>query len=243
MADTPIVDPGATSQSDLQPDPPKPAEAPAGAPQMAEVDEALVRIVMGKRGCGKTTKARNLVSRCRHPGRVLYLDTLQHDYADGVTFYDLAELRAYWLKVYRGNFSLIYRPGDPEEEFPTLCQMVYACGRMVFVVEELDLYFKPGGSCCQELTTLVMRGRHADVDLIGVTQRPRGFGRSFTAMAKEFCIFQTQEPDDLDYFAARLGKQVKDVLPTLPLYHFLHVQDFGGPTRCAVCKDDLGGRG
>ena len=181
-------------------------------------------------------KATNLV---KNRPRVLFYDTLGHDYTDGVVVYSLAELKKFWKKVYRNSFRIIFRGLDHDADFPQVCKLVAACGDMSFTVEELDLFFS-GGKPCSEFNDLIFRGRHYGVELIGVTQRPRGFGRGITAMAKEFFIFSTREPDDLKYFSDRLGSEVVESIQTLPQYHYLEYLDYGNAEgKFEVKKDEL----
>jgi hypothetical protein len=194
-----------------------------------------IAVIFGKRGSGKTVKARNLVAG---RDRVLFYDTLCHDYHDGVVCDSLGELRAFWLKVYRGSFRIIYRPVDPEGDFAAVCKLVYAAGDMAFVVEEVDIFFR-GGVTCPEFRHIIQRGRHEGIELVGVTQRPRGFGRLFTSQAERFYVFRATEPVDLDYFRDRLGEKVAAVLPELEQYHY--VRYIESEQRYTVEKDDLGG--
>ncbi len=78
------------------------------------MDKPDNRLIIGKTGSGKTVKALNLI---KDRPRVVIFDTLGHDYSDGVVFYDLAALAAFWRRVYRGRFRLIYRPADPVAQF------------------------------------------------------------------------------------------------------------------------------
>ena len=64
--------------------------------------QAIIRQIFGKRGSGKTVKARNLT---KDQNRVLYYDTLGRDYDDGVLCESLAELKDYWLKVYQQSYN------------------------------------------------------------------------------------------------------------------------------------------
>ena len=75
--------------------------------------EAIIRLVFGIRGCGKTVKVRNLIKDTR---RLLVVDTKGYDYFDGVSFHSLSELKKFWLTVYSGDFRLIYKPSGDNEE-------------------------------------------------------------------------------------------------------------------------------
>jgi len=192
-----------------------------------------ITIVFGKRGSGKTVKARNEV---RGHDRVLFYDTLGHDYTDGVVLESLPELKDFWLRVYRGSFRIVYRPVDPQEDFAEVCGLVYAAGDMAFVVEEVDMFFR-GDVTCSEFRHIIQRGRHQEIELIGVTQRPKGFGRLLTSQVETFYMFKTSEPVDLDYFRERVGQEVADILPTLEQYHYVKYADSSGEH--TIAKDDL----
>jgi len=147
------------------------------------------------------------------------------DYSDGVMCETLDELKAFWLGVYRGRFRIVYRPVDPQADFAAVCRLVQAAGGMTFVVEEADLYFKQGESC-PEFKMLIQRGRHSAVDMICVTQRPKGFGRLLTSQTDDFHLFATREPDDLAYFRARCGGDVAERLPNLGLHESCYYNDY-----------------
>jgi len=187
--------------------------------------QAKITMIFGKRGSGKTTQARE---QAKQVNRVLCYDTLGRDYDDGVVCETLEELKAFWLKVYRGRFRIVYRPADPEADFPAVCALVNAAGNMTFVVEETDLYFKQG-TACPEFRNLIQRGRHAGVDMICITQRPKGFGRLLTSQTDDFYLFATREPDDLAYFRARCGDDVAAKLPLLGLYENFYYNDYAEP--------------
>ena len=185
--------------------------------------ESIVKLVLGKRGSGKTVKVNKLLQLSN---RIIFLDTTGHDYNDGVIFYDLADLKKFWLRCYRQNFRLIYRPLDAEAEFPELCRLVIECKNLSFVVEELDIYC-PQGRTCSEFFEIIRRGRHHDIELIGVSQRPHGFGRDITSQADEFYIFNTREPKDLQYFKEHLGEYVAEQIGKLQQYeHVKAVEPF-----------------
>jgi len=189
------------------------------------MSEAIITMVLGRRGSGKSVKVRNLTKQL---DRVVYYDTLGKDYTDGVIIYNLDDLKAFWRRHYKGKFRIIYRPENPEEEFPAVCNLVYTCTSMHFVVEELDTYFRQGQTC-REFNRLVYRGRHANIDMIGVSQRPFGYGRSLTSQAKEWYVFSTREPDDLTWMKKYFGQEFTAQLEQLNPqdYQYLHWVDTG----------------
>lgn len=198
-------------------------------------EQAKITVVFGKRGSGKSVKARRLVAG---RSRVLFYDSLGHDYDDGVICEGLATLKSFWKTTYRRKFRIVFRPDDPEGDFETVCSMVYAAGDLAFVVEETDLFFSPGGNTCDAFKNLIQRGRHANVDLFCVTQSPTGFGRLLTKQTDVFYLFSTREPSDLEYFRKRCGQAVSEKLPTLAKFEYVVHNDYEDKEVIEVFRDD-----
>jgi hypothetical protein len=191
------------------------------------------RLIIGKTGSGKSVKALKL---CEDRPRVVFFDTLGHDYSDGVVFYDLAAIKAFWLKCYRGRFRLIYRPTNEIEEFDQLCDLCYKCGNLTLVAEELDL-FCPPLQVTPGLRYILKRGRHADITFIGITQRPYGIDRMVTALANEVYVFKTDEPRDIKYLCERLGEGIAARIAALGEYEYVLQKDHS--TEFVIGKDQL----
>ena len=187
---------------------------------MKKLLEKIIKLIFGKRGCGKTVLARRL---CRDNPRVLIYDTLG-EYTNGVIIEDLQALKEFWGKVYRGNFRIIYQPVDPEGDFDAICRLVYECGDLTFLVEELDRYSRPL-ALSLPFKNIIQRGRHKNIELIGVTQRPHGIDKLLTSQAKEMYIFNTTEPRDIDYFKNTVGYPVVVKMAALQEYEYVKYQD------------------
>jgi hypothetical protein len=197
------------------------------------MNQAEISVIFGQRGSGKTTRA---VTLTRRFPRVLYYDTLGHDYRDGVACYCLAELKAFWRSCYQDRFRIVYKPERPEEDFATVCSLVSTCGDLAFVVEEVDLYFR-AGNCCPEFKHIISRGRHDKVDLIAVTQAPKGFGLHLRSQASRWNIFSTREPDHVEYFRHRCSGIDPADLAVLAKYEYIAYED--GEDSYWICRDDL----
>lgn len=196
--------------------------------------EAIKTIVFGKTGGGKTEKVKQIV---KDHDRVLFFDTLCHDYTQGVILNSIDELKKFWRKCYTGNFRLIFRTIDHAIDFPEVCKLVTACKNMTFVIEEADLYFN-GGSCCRELNDIIFRGRHYGINLIAVTQRPFGIGRGLTSQTKAFYIFRSNEPVDIKYFRDRCGSEIANQITKLGQYEYIEFFDYG-ESDWTIKKDQL----
>jgi len=200
------------------------------------MDKADIKLIVGKTGSGKTCKAVKIIEDHR---RVIMFDTQGKDYTDGVMFYDMAELKRFWLKVYRGNFRLIYRPLDPLVEFEQVCRLAFLCGNLTIVAEELP-------SLCDsheinmELRRCIFRGRMSDIIFIGLMQRPIGIHRDITSQATEIYVFNIDEPSDVKYFANRIGSNIEEKIRQLEPYQYLHWTAGGGEIEVGKDDDDQG---
>jgi len=196
------------------------------------MDKADIKLIVGKSGSGKTTHTIRLIEDCH---RVIMFDTQNKDYTDGVMFYEIREFKKFWLKVYRGNFRLIYRPLNPLKEIEEICYLAFKCGNLTFVAEELP-------SLCDsrvisdELRKVIFRGRMKDIHFIGLMQRPIGIHRDITSQASEILIFNIDEPTDVKYFRNRIGQDIEDRIRQLEEYQYLHWID--GVKEIEVRKDE-----
>jgi hypothetical protein len=192
------------------------------------------KIIIGKTGSGKTVKVMNLIA---DRDRLLIFDTMGHDYRDGVVFYDLDRLKTFWLKVYRESFRLIYRPTDELSEFNEICDLVWKCRNVTFVVEELSI-FTESQRTPMAFKRILKQGRHRDIHFIGITQRPVGIDRNVTAQASEICVFATDEPRDIKYLQERLGDKIAELLQQLEPYQYIIKRD--GSDQFEIARDRYG---
>jgi hypothetical protein len=186
------------------------------------MSEPIITNIMGKRGSGKSYLARQRIAE--FPRSLVY-DTMG-EYTSGVICEDLAELKTVWQRSYQGNFRIIYRPLDAEEEFEPLCRLVWECGNMGFLVEEVQTFCN-ARSICRDFKAIIAKGRHRGISLIGVTQRPAEISKLLTSQAKEFCIFNTTEPNDIEYFRNSLGSDIVAKISELKEYEYVRWTDGG----------------
>ena len=184
--------------------------------------EKKIQLVIGKRGSGKSVLTKYLV---RDTKRLVVYDIMS-EYINGVTFDDTTTdiLVHFWRQVYREDFRVIYRPLKSKEEIVWLAEAIFALGALTFVVEEID-------SICTSfdmpvaMQAIIQRGRHKDIELIGVTPAPFGIHRDLTRQAKGIYIFKTNEPRDIQYLTRLLGGAVEAKLAALEQYQFIHWTD------------------
>lgn len=184
------------------------------------MSEKKIILVLGKRGSGKSFLVKKLIEK---EPRLFVFDTLS-EYEMGVVFENEKNLVAFWRTVYRRNFRLVYRPLIPDEEIKSACRLVYTLGNLCFVVEEIDCYCS-SFQIDENFAHVIQRGRHKNITLIGITQRPYGINRLLTSQAKEIYIFSTNEPRDRDYLRTLLGQEIEGKLDALEQYQYVHWQD------------------
>lgn len=182
--------------------------------------EKKVILIFGKRGGGKSFLAAVLLKQ--YP-RVLIYDTL-HEYESGFIFDNIGDLARFWRRNTRGNFRLIYQPTDPEKDFEQIANLVWLCGNMAFAVEEVDIFSSPH-SIGDSFKNVLQRGRHRQITLIGISQRPFGIHRLLTSQAKEIYIFNMNEPRDREYLRALLGSQIETTLDGLEKFQYAKWMD------------------
>jgi len=178
--------------------------------------ERLIRLVLGKRGSGKSFYVKQESLKAN---RVLIYDTIGEYSGYGVTVSDLDELIEYWLKIHDKNFRIVYQPLRPAQEFDDVCDLVYACGDMVFIAEEIDI-FTTNYDLSESFANIIQRGRHRNIDFFGVSQRPYRINRTVSSQAKEIITFIQTEPRDLEYLRLYMGSDHIDKISNLPEYHY-----------------------
>jgi hypothetical protein len=194
--------------------------------------EKIIELVFGKRGTGKSELAWILLQQ--HPRKIVF-DTL-HEHENGVIVSSLDELKALWNKVYRRPFHIVYQPIEPEKEFEIVSELVWACGEVSYLVEEISFYARPK-QICMPFMKIIQCGRHRNISLIGTTIKPQGIDHLLTSQAKKVCVFKMNEPGDIDYLKEFVGEAV--VAKIEQLKQFEYVEWLDGREELLVKKEAL----
>jgi ABC-type phosphate/phosphonate transport system ATPase subunit len=179
------------------------------------MSEKKVILILGQRGSGKSYLARHLIQEIK---RLIIYDTLG-EYDTGINVENLNEFKEFFLKTYQGDFKICYQPVKPQDDFEAVCDIAYECGDLTFLVEEIDT-FCSAQDISENFANIIQRGRHKNITLIGVSQRPFGIPRLVTSQAKVIYSFIHREPRDLDYLKAYIGDEAEKIKDLKP-YEFL----------------------
>lgn len=151
------------------------------------------------------------------------------EYTDqGLIIESLEELEAILLQVGDKDFRIVFQPLNPLEElsdgislFGRVCDYVYSLGDMTFACEELDTFLCLNASGLEnEFLQIIQRGRHANIEFIGITQRPFAIPAIVRSQAKIVYTFKQIEPRDIDFLKYFMGEGV-EIAKGLPNYHYL----------------------
>lgn len=184
--------------------------------------EKKIILIFGKRGSGKSFLADKVIAT---EPRLMVFDTMG-EYKNGIVFgaEEFEPCLDFWRQTYRERFRLIYQPIKPDAEIDDICSLVYTLGNMCFLVEEIDC-FCTSHQISNNFASIIQRGRHKNITLIGVTQRPFGINRLLTSQAKEIYVFNTNEPRDREYLRNLLGQEIDAKLDALEQYQYVKWED------------------
>lgn len=155
---------------------------------------------------------------------MLVYDTL-NEYEEGIICESKTTLCDIWSKVHGNNYKIVYRPINPLLDFDFICELVFACGDITFVVEEIDTFLSlsPAG-LSHNFLNIVQRGRHRDIELIGITQRPYTMPAILRSQCKELYSFRKFEQRDIEWLRGIFGNRAEEI-KTLEQYEYLSFVD------------------
>jgi hypothetical protein len=191
-------------------------------------NQAQVKLIFGRRGSGKSTLLEHLTSKIE---RLITIDPMSQ-HSDGVIFTDLNELKNYLVKHGERKFRVIYYPLS-EQETEQLLKFAILLENCSVAIEEIDLYCS-ASSILPNFNYVLRRGRHHNINVFCVSQRPFGINRIVTSQAQVIYSFLQSEPRDVDYLRYIFGDGAEKV-KTLKKYNFLHF-DNGEIMLCELKK-------
>ena len=205
----------------------------------AEVGQAQRLGIFGASGCGKTTKARELI---RGLNRVIFFEPLADDLRRLVArdgFKPVAGLSELFQKV-RANFvkgfKIAYYPtaGSEADELSKLADFLMAIqsgygfrhnAQITLVIDELDLSFPTGESLKNPrngFKNLCCRGRHTGIHIVGLSQRMHLVDNVFRANCSAMYLYRHSEPADIDVGLKIIGREYRDKFRALDNFQYIY---------------------
>jgi len=180
------------------------------------MSEKKIILILGQRGSGKSYLAKSLIGKSN---RYVIYDVLGEYSESGIVCESLYEFKEVFLRLYLDRFRIVYQPLNPSGDFDKICDLLFECGDLTFLVEEIDT-FCSSQEISDNFANIIQRGRHKEISLIGVSQRPYGIHRLITSQAKEVYSFIHREPRDIDYLKSFIGDEAEKI-KDLKQYEFL----------------------
>lgn len=146
----------------------------------------------------------------------------------GLVIEDIETFIEYIKDNCEGNFRIVFQSGAKILDFPRVCRILNLLGEHIqkeiyFVTEEVDIYCS-ATSIEPEFQNTISRGRHYNINLIGLSQRPYNINRLLTSQAKIIYTFNHSEPRDILYLKNYIGDEAEKVR-TLPKYTCLKYEN------------------
>jgi len=200
--------------------------------------EGVNIFVSGRTGTGKSHLVKQAIADV--PRLLVYL-TKREDHGYAGVYFDALEdenrrrMLKWWrfCEQHRRRFRLVYRPKDPYDfsEFEEIAGLVYACGNMHFVCEELGTYvspsiFKRTGYALQ-FKTLLTAGRTRGITTWLLNQRPTGIPVEVKSEARLAYLFHSNEPADVEYIKDKFGVAAAEKLAALQEHEHVRWEESG----------------
>lgn len=191
-----------------------------------DLGRSVISVVLGRRGCGKTTLIKGRVAS---KPRLLIFDTLAEYGTVGTAFRDIEPFVDYVEKRQFLQFNAIYQPVDKDlfEAFSDFCRVGWIVGDCVMVVDEVD-QISSATVVPPELAKNLRYGRHRKISVIAASRRAADVPRLITSQADELISFNQTEPRDLKYIEEYAGQDFARRTLTLPRYKALIYRSFEG---------------
>lgn len=206
------------------------------------LEGADVALYLGKRGTGKSTRAKALAGRCMRAGwNVVALD--YHDewskhghLTDQVTLGPLTQRLELWqvladpdviLRPKRLCAAVVPSTRDPRAVaagFARVMALVSERGETMLAADEVGTW---GPFCQEELDTLACNSRHNTVPLVLVSQRAKKISLTTRSQSTHINSGLQTEPQDLDALAEVAGQAFADSVSQLGPFQWCHWTDTG----------------
>lgn len=163
--------------------------------------ESKVTVILGRRGTGKTYKAKELLNEWR---RNFVVWDFIGEYDNGTV---ISDINVFYDQVkfnveHEERIAIVLRIIADQDLFQDICMVVEDLGKslgdLLFVIEEVDSVSSPN-YCPTSLESIIRYGRHSHISLITTSRRPADIPRILTSQGDYLYLFSIIEPVDLKY--------------------------------------------
>jgi len=160
-------------------------------------------VINGKRGFGKTTKARNLIKHIKKEKTkaIIVLDPLNEYDGD----YEITDIDLFYSMIFDSGLDIgkIYvLKFRRKAELYEVIDYIQSAHDVYLVIEEASIVTSPH-FISEELSDIVNLGRHSNINYMAVCRRPAEISRELTSQAHTIISFRQTEKRDvqlLEYY-------------------------------------------
>lgn len=188
----------------------------------------IIETIIGHKGYGKTVFTEKLAILKNRPTVILDPRFQYQENIRRIVFTSVSNFRRWIMnkdnyKVFMSHkLELVVRTIDDAEE---LASLVYKMKKIVFVIDEIDMFFDVHTNKKSFFNQLVQYGRHNEIDIISTSRRPANIHRNLTSLTDAFYFSRLREPNDQKYIKALLGNEYVEKIKGLEKFSFLKCED------------------
>lgn len=190
-----------------------------------------VHAYVGKRGSGKSTRAKELLGQCLKAGQRVVVFDPHDEYSqlgrasEEVVLGPLPARRELWelmadeaeLREGTASFAVVpdsLRKADVSKAFAWLAWRAYEAGDLVFGADELVLFWE-SGEAQEAMNFVATQGRHQKVPLVLAAQRVVHVPYTTRTQVTLLDTGKQDDPDDVQAIAKRCGREFAEDVPRL----------------------------
>ena len=189
----------------------------------------VIILIVGQKGCGKSALIK--MEKLKEFDRVVVIDH-REEYA-GCRCVDIKNLRHLAGHIKNKRIFRVRVGRNFEDDFNDLMDFCYAVGDMTIIIEEIPRVIPLSNEKLDgPIGDIIFRGRHQNINVIGICQRASMININLRSQADIFCSFRQTEREDVKK-VCDLANIDEEELRSLPVGEYFEVT-FSGVRRKEV---------